>query len=71
MSAVLDGDIAGVERRLAVDKVLVATRGGPNGDRLNLAIARWRSSFATPSADHPGEARLRRSACNQAATLAL
>jgi len=40
MSAVLDGDVAGVERRLAVDKTLAATRGGPNGDLLSLAIAR-------------------------------
>ncbi|TCS15908.1 ankyrin repeat domain-containing protein [Caulobacter sp. BK020] len=40
MSAVLDGDVAGVERRLAADKGLVATRGGPNGDLLSLAIAR-------------------------------
>jgi hypothetical protein len=40
MSAVLEGDVANVERRLAVDKTLVATRGGPNGDLLSLAIAR-------------------------------
>jgi hypothetical protein len=39
MSAVLDGDIGGVERRLAADKTLIAARGGPNGDLLSLAIA--------------------------------
>jgi hypothetical protein len=40
MSAVLDGDVAGVQHRLAADKTLVATRGGANGDLLSLAIAR-------------------------------
>lgn len=40
MSAVLDGDVAGVERRLAGDQALIATRGGANGDLLSLAIAR-------------------------------
>jgi hypothetical protein len=40
MSAVLDGDVSGVERRLSADKTLAATRGGPNGDLLSLAIAR-------------------------------
>lgn len=40
MSAVLDGDIAGVERRLGADKALIVTRGGSNGDLLSLAIAR-------------------------------
>lgn len=40
MSAVLGGDVDGVERRLRADKALIATRGGPNGDLLSLAIAR-------------------------------
>ena len=39
MSAVIDGDVADVERRLGADKALVATRGGLNGDLLSLAIA--------------------------------
>jgi hypothetical protein len=40
MSAVIDGNVAEVGRRLGMDKALAATRGGPNGDLLSLAIAR-------------------------------
>lgn len=39
MSAVLDGEVATVERLLRADRTLVSTHGGPNGDLLTLAIA--------------------------------
>jgi uncharacterized protein len=39
MSAVLDGEVATVERLLRADGTLVSTHGGPNGDLLTLAIA--------------------------------
>jgi uncharacterized protein len=40
MSAVLKGDVGEAGRRLRADPALKATRGGPNGDLLSLAIAR-------------------------------
>ncbi len=40
MAAVLKGEVGEAQRRLRADPALKATRGGPGGDLLSLAIAR-------------------------------